>query len=158
MSLFVRSFWKNVARMSTVAIGSVLGLAGCRVIDDSIAAYGMPHVTMTIRGTIRNATDNAAVSGIKVITQDASVDSWGSTDTAITDAQGRFNADLSSSETSGPWSVNVHVEDADSTADGSFGTRDTTLSIAPSKMQSTGEDWRLGIVTDTLDVTVQPKE
>lgn len=126
-------------------------------------AYGTPHATFELKGTVKSSTDNRPIGNIKVVLEE---------DTASTQEHPHIryatiytgnDGAYAHSQTIFPFGnqgrrLKIKYEDIDSTENGEFQSLDTVITIEPTDFNGKDGSRYAGKATKEINVSLRPKE
>lgn len=111
----------------------------------------MLHASYKISGTVISSDNNLPVKGLKVSIRDTTASSISNT-SIFTDSDGRYSLEFKTDLWSNTW--NLQAKDIDSTENGLYETKDTTVSIPKEELEEGDGKWNYGHVDKTVDLKI----
>lgn len=126
-------------------------------------AYGTPHATFELKGTVKSSTDDQPIGNIKVVLEE---------DTSYTQEPPHIgdvtiytgnDGTYAHSQTTFPFGnqgrrLKIKYEDIDSTENGEFQSLDTIIMLESTDFKGEDGGWYAGKATKEINVSLRPKE
>jgi putative lipoprotein (rSAM/lipoprotein system) len=136
------SFLRSASKLILI----ILGLTGFAVSCKHEDEYGTPMADFILQGTVKSKTDFSLLPDIKVTLN---------YNTGMTDAQGYYNVTVQDFPDAHTYDLRFH--DTDSTQNGNFKDKDTTISFAGNNLQGGDGKWYEGTEIKIADILLEPK-
>jgi|GEM_PF-1168820 putative lipoprotein (rSAM/lipoprotein system) len=142
-----------IFKLFSFITGSVLSIfftIGCtKPNNELIASYGMPVADFKVSGTVRSADQHLPIKGIAIYLSDT-LDSAQAGAPVTTDSLGKYllTADVFPNFQG---KVIIHARDFDSSLNGSFLPKDTTISLPDSAFKGASGEY-LGLDSENVDL------
>ena len=146
----------RILKLTGICLSFVLGLF-CTTRPTVVrvsSLYGMPWADYKVSGTIYASNTHKALNGMKVTLTDTA---YGSRPihTQVTDSSGKYDFKFSGAPWNNSWIL--QAGDIDSTANGSYINKDTTITIPDSMLDSAVGAWYNGHGEKHVDLNLDPK-
>ena len=139
---------RRILKSYNLILASMLTVLGFSVSCEMKAEYGVPSAKFIVNGNVQSSLDNTPVKNIRVIMQG---------DTTLTDDSGNFVVmDKYGFPTSQIF--DIKFLDIDSTENGSFENKDTTVSFVNPKFTKGNGHWYEGETSKELNIKLKPEK
>jgi putative lipoprotein (rSAM/lipoprotein system) len=145
----------GVLKSFSIAIGSILGfLCKCGpFLNEPIPTYGMPMATYRISGTISAEDTKQAIPGIRLTLKDTLLAGSGNPlDSAFADTAGKYTLEFSVWSGDSTW--RLEARDVDGTLNGSFGPKDSIISVSKTSLTGASGSFDLGHAEKTVNISL----
>ena len=152
-----RAITLRCLKLLSLIISTLLGIF-CNSIskmNETEGAYGMQYADYKVSGTVVSSDQNLAVKGLLIIVRDT-MGTYKRLDSTMTDSLGRYSLEFSGPPFDNIWDLNV--KDIDSTENGSFFSKDTTISIPESELKGRDAPYYLGHAEKKVDLKLDKKQ
>jgi putative lipoprotein (rSAM/lipoprotein system) len=140
----------------SVSISALLAIFfnfdGC--ISNTAPEYGVPSADYKISGSVLSSDQLLPIKGLSVSIRDT-LTTTATIGTTKTDSLGWYSLQFSAFPRDNIWKLNV--EDVDANENGSFMTKDTTISILQRDLKGASGNWYQGHAEKTVDLKLDRK-